>query len=50
MWKVGQLPIPADQLPDGTIIVDPSITAMHLPQTEQLVAFCRALKKFVKSW
>jgi putative resolvase len=27
MWKLGQLPIPADQLPTGTIIVHPPITA-----------------------
>jgi len=27
MWKLGQLPIPADQLPTGTIIVHPPVTA-----------------------
>ena len=29
MWKLGQLPIPADQLPTGTIIVHPPITAIE---------------------
>src|SRR6202142_4159376 len=26
MWKLGQLPIPAEQLPTGTIIVHPLVT------------------------
>lgn len=29
MWKLGQLPIPADQLPTGTIIVRPPVTAIE---------------------
>ena len=27
MWKAGQLPVPAEQLPTGTIIVHPPVTA-----------------------
>jgi predicted site-specific integrase-resolvase len=28
MWKLGQLPIPAEQLPTGTLIVHPVVTAI----------------------
>src|SRR5512144_867190 len=27
MWKLGQLPIPVEQLPTGTVIVHPPLTA-----------------------
>ena len=29
MWKLGQLPIPAEQLPTGTVIVHPPAVAIE---------------------